>query len=162
MATNFATNQRTKEEAALARITSGLSTASKWDEDPELLKECRSLVPFSMLIPSNDASFLPMRNKYGRPDDGRYEGDDLFLKRLTLWFKLDFMTWVNRPQCFFCGCKEHMKANGARPAMTQEEKEGDASRVEGRVCGYYCLWSRIIKPVPFFTGCIAFYTRALL
>jgi peptide-N4-(N-acetyl-beta-glucosaminyl)asparagine amidase len=124
--------QRSKEEAAWARIANGLSTASKWDEDPELLKTCRSQIPFSSLIDDDDGIFAPTR--YCRPDDSKYEGDDLILKRLTLWFKMDFMTWVNSPPCSFCGCNENMVTLGTRGPITEEERDGEASRVEGMLC----------------------------
>lgn len=32
-----------------------------------------------------------------KDDDGDWEGDDLLLKRLTLYFKQEVMTWCNQP-----------------------------------------------------------------
>lgn len=66
---------------------------------------------------------------YAREDDVSYEGDDLFLKRLTLYFKLDVMTWVNNPCCDSCGDTKTTNC-GMRGPMTAEEVQGQAGRVE--------------------------------
>lgn len=66
---------------------------------------------------------------YAREDDASYEGDDLLLKRLTLYFKLDVMTWVNNPCCDSCGDTNTTNC-GIRGPMTTEEVQGQAGRVE--------------------------------
>ena len=66
---------------------------------------------------------------YARDDDASYEGDDLLLKRLTLYFKLDVMTWVNNPCCDSCGDTNTTNCGIRRP-MTTEEVQGQAGRVE--------------------------------
>ena len=68
---------------------------------------------------------------YAREDDASYEGDDLLLKRLTLYFKLDVMTWVNNPCCDSCGDTNTTNC-GIRGPMTPEEVQGQAGRVEGK------------------------------
>lgn len=69
---------------------------------------------------------------YARPDDENYDGDDLFLKRLVLFFK-ESMTWVNNPPCVVCGSDQTTMAKCTGP-ITTEEREGEASRVERYHC----------------------------
>ena len=81
----------------------------------------------------NDASF---KNKYYRPDDTNYEGDDLLLKRLTLYFQKEVMKWVNQPPCSNSSCVgnhdgKKMENRSMRGPVTEEEKRGGAGRVEG-------------------------------
>ena len=71
------------------------------------------------------------------PDDEKYEGDDLLLKRLTLYFQKDFMQWVNNPSCELnCAVRLiNTKCRNVRGPTTPEEREGQASRVEVYWCG---------------------------
>eukprot|EP00804_Cyclotella_cryptica_P029072 CCRYP_005259-RA/>CCRYP_005259-RA protein AED:0.02 eAED:0.02 QI:1661/1/1/1/0.75/0.6/5/3045/1066 len=81
------------------------------------------------------------RSPYHRDDDAHYESDDLLLQRLTLYFKRDVMTWVNQPPCANPHCtgngddgKQRMMAQGTRGPVSDEEKIGQASRVEVYTC----------------------------
>jgi len=54
-----------------------------------------------------------------RDNDDDYEGDDLLLKCLTLYFKQEVMTWVNQPPCSNESCKgnedgKQMEGKGTR------------------------------------------------
>src|SRR4051812_48620540 len=55
---------------------------------------------------------------------------DAKCKRLLAFFKNEFFTWVNEPECAGCGSKDEVKAVGVRPPSSPEELEGRASRVE--------------------------------
>jgi hypothetical protein len=107
------------------RIQSSMRTVQNW-ETVEWLQDCRQdVIPWEELRNAT--------GKYSRPDEDRLlAGDDsnaLFLQRLCRWFP-KFMTWVNAPPCVKCGCKEcEMKT--VRGPETEEEKEGNAKRVEG-------------------------------
>ena len=70
-----------------------------------------------------------------RDDDVEWEGDDLLLKRLTLYFKQEVMTWCNQPPCSNPNCTgnddgKQMESVGTRGPETDEEINGHASRVE--------------------------------
>eukprot|EP00429_Kryptoperidinium_foliaceum_P006015 CAMPEP_0176014200 /NCGR_PEP_ID=MMETSP0120_2-20121206/6700_1 /TAXON_ID=160619 /ORGANISM="Kryptoperidinium foliaceum, Strain CCMP 1326" /LENGTH=1189 /DNA_ID=CAMNT_0017347133 /DNA_START=97 /DNA_END=3666 /DNA_ORIENTATION=- len=118
---NVVDDQKFKE-----RIQSSIRTVQNW-ETVEWLKDCRSIIPWDEL--KNETG------PYSRPEEDRMIADDsnaLFLQRLCRWFP-KFMTWVNAPPCVKCGCKEcEMKT--VRGPETEEEKEGNAKRVEV----YYC------------------------
>jgi len=138
------------------RIISGLETVKRWEselEDKILLAQIRSLIPFNVLCPEDfyliqrraslrkapitDASeaslegrnILASDNPYAAVDDDLYESDDLLLKRLALFFQKSFMKWVNNPPCQICGSTE-TQCQGTRGPSTQEEHDGNASRVE--------------------------------
>ena len=146
------------------RIESAISTAKQWESDRFLLTEIRNSIPFEDLVPEtslvikdrcesflngikesdeprntivdNDAK-LKLRDSLRRKDDLDYEGDDLLLKRLTLYFKKEIMTWVNSPPCVNPNCKgnedgKQMRSEGVRGAETEEEKAGQATRVESK------------------------------
>mmetsp|Transcript_18760 Transcript_18760/g.41735 ORF Transcript_18760/g.41735 Transcript_18760/m.41735 type:complete len:1089 (-) Transcript_18760:816-4082(-) len=70
---------------------------------------------------------------YFRADDVNYEGDDLLLKRLALYFKLEVMSWVNNPTCKECG-DSNTTSCGMRGPTTEEETQGGAGRVELYSC----------------------------
>ena len=108
-------------------------TVLHWEEDPELLKFARSLVPFTDLMANE--------SKYAQSDDykyiHRYDTDVLFLKRMTLWFKQDFMEWVNQPKCYICeasGNESDVVGKGVVGPESLEEREGGANRVELYQC----------------------------
>ena len=146
------------------RIESAIRTAKQWESDKSLLTEIRASIPFEDLVPEqslviqdrcqsflndtakgsepDDASAeneakIKLRESLRRKDDSNYEGDDLLLKRLTLYFKKEIMTWVNSPPCVNPNCKgnedgKQMKNEGVRGAETEEEKVGQATRVESK------------------------------
>jgi len=117
------------------RTTSGLNTVRQWESDKELLKECRDQIPFHLLCPEQyhhlNAENIE-ESPYAKPDDDKYQGDDLLLKRLTLYFK-EIMTWVNNPPCALCGCAD-TKGRNTRGPISPEEREGQATRVEVYWC----------------------------
>lgn len=137
-----------------SRISSGLATVRAWDEDPALLLEVRRSIPLEKLAPPHDlstgtaggchvpegmailqqqrsleADTTATTSPYFRADDVNYEGDDLLLKRLTLYFKLEVMSWVNNPTCKECG-DSNTTSCGMRGPSTVEETQGGAGRVE--------------------------------
>ena len=142
-----------------SRIASGLNTAKAWDDDRALLQTVRESIPLDKLMPEwyvnrdgGDGDDLPSHlepalralfprrifqssvhtsstSPYAREDDVSYEGDDLFLKRLALYFKVDVMTWVNNPCCVICGDTNTTNC-GMRGPTTNEERQGEAGRVE--------------------------------
>jgi hypothetical protein len=104
------------------RLHSSLKIVQHWDDDTQLFEQVRSIIPWDDL-----------RNHTGpfsKQDDRLFaQQDALFLQRLCRWFP-SFMSWVNAPPCVKCGCKDcEMKT--IRPPETEEEKEGNAKRVEG-------------------------------
>ena len=105
----------------LGRIQSAIETVQGW-EDSTLLAECRAQIPLDKV-----------NQNYTRHDDELYQGNALFLKHLTLYFKEDVMTWVNKLPCSKCG-NEEMDSRPTRGPQTDEERQGGASRVEV----YYC------------------------
>ena len=107
-----------------AKIRSGLSTVRKWEEDPSLLLQCRQQIPIDTLTSPN--------SPYAKPSDKHYQGDELLLKRLTVYFQ-SIMTWVNNPPCELCS-SSNTTCRNVRPALTKEEHEGLATRVEVYHC----------------------------
>uniref|UniRef100_A0A7S2L2R3 Thioredoxin domain-containing protein n=1 Tax=Skeletonema marinoi TaxID=267567 RepID=A0A7S2L2R3_9STRA len=140
------------------RIDSAIRTAKQWESDKSLLKEIRESIPMELLVPElvcereaewrsflNDddtataAAPAVTKSPYYRDDDVNYEGDDLLLKRLTLYFKAEVMKWCNQPPCCNSTCTgnddgKQMESKGMRGPITQEEKSGGASRVEVYNC----------------------------
>jgi len=145
------------------RIDSAIRTAKQWESDKSLLTEIRESIPMELLVPelvcAREAewrSFLNdddddtaaavgvgaatvAKSPYFRDDDVNFEGDDLLLKRLTLYFKSEVMKWCNQPPCCNSTCTgnddgKKMESKGMRGPMNQEEKTGGASRVEVYIC----------------------------
>jgi len=123
-------------EKLSARIHSGLATVKQWEADEELLKECRDQIPFNLLCPDQ---FHHLNKKqeadespYAKENDGEWKGDDLLLKRLTLYFK-GIMTWVNNHPCELCGSTE-TKCRNIRGPISPAERAGQANRVEVYWC----------------------------
>eukprot|EP00980_Cylindrotheca_fusiformis_P000480 scaffold119_cov131-Cylindrotheca_fusiformis.AAC.10 len=109
----------------LDRVQSSVQTVRQWEDDLELLKACRSQIPWDALLdPQGPYSDLSR--------DRLLQGDALFLQRLCRWFQ-KFMSWVNTPPCKVCGCHD-CEFKTVRGPETEEEKEGGAKRVEV----YYC------------------------
>jgi peptide-N4-(N-acetyl-beta-glucosaminyl)asparagine amidase len=122
-------------EKLSARIRSGLATVKQWEADEDLLKECRNQIPFHLLCPDqfhHRSNIETEESPYAKDNDGAYRGDDLLLKRLTLYFK-GIMTWVNNPPCELCGSTE-TKCRNTRGPMSPEELAGQANRVEVYWC----------------------------
>lgn len=119
----------------VSRLHSGLTTVKKWDNQ-DLLKKCRSEIPFHELCPEQfflaDDENSSKASPYAKDDDYKYQGDDLLLKRLTKYFQ-SIMTWVNNPPCELCSSKE-TKLRSTRGPITPEERDGEASRVEVYFC----------------------------
>ena len=113
-----------------SRIQSAHMTVQAWDDDPTLLAECRAYIPYDALNYSTTATATSEEDNYTRDDDYLYSGDALFLKRLTLYFQKNIMTWVNAPACVKCGENKDMESRGVRGPETAEEIEGGANRVE--------------------------------
>mmetsp|Transcript_3126 Transcript_3126/g.4505 ORF Transcript_3126/g.4505 Transcript_3126/m.4505 type:complete len:1057 (-) Transcript_3126:831-4001(-) len=140
------------------RIDSAIRTAKQWESDKYLLTEIRESIPMELLVPElvcereaewrsflNDttaaagAAIKATKSPYFRDDDVNYEGDDILLKRLTLYFKTEVMKWCNQPPCCNSTCTgnddgKKMETKGIRGPTTQEEKTGGASRVEVYNC----------------------------
>jgi hypothetical protein len=111
-----------EDQKFLERVQSSINTVQNWETDVQLLKECRTVIPWDDLRNATG----PYSN---RKDDRLLQGNALFLQRLCRWFP-KFMSWVNTPPCQVCGHKEcEMKT--VRSPETEEEKEGEAKRVEG-------------------------------
>jgi thiol-disulfide isomerase/thioredoxin len=120
-----------KDESFLSRIRGTIATVEAWDADPSLLAECRLMIPFDRLMAEKELDEDP----YRRDDDCFYDGNVLFLKRLTLFFQKDVMTWVNTPPCEKCGAgPDQMVYKEPRGPTTEEEREGQANRVEVYLC----------------------------
>ncbi|KAL9184428.1 hypothetical protein ACHAXT_002514 [Thalassiosira profunda] len=141
-----------------ARIESAVATAKRWESDEALLAEIRASIPLRGLVPElvcatearwrsylgNDSSGeeeneVEYETECFTDDDGEWEGDDLLLKRLTLYFKLHVMRWCNQPPCSNPDCKgnedgKQMEHKGMRGPETEEEREGGAGRVEMYTC----------------------------
>jgi hypothetical protein len=115
-----------EDQKFLDRVQSSLRTVQNWDASTELFQECRTQIPWKDL---NNAT-----GPYSNPEQDRLlqgNANALFLQRLCRWFP-KFMSWVNTPPCQVCGCKEcEMKT--VRGPETEEEKEGQARRVEGEL-----------------------------
>jgi hypothetical protein len=116
------------DQKFLERVRSSLKTVQQWDADPELLQECRNQIPWEELR-GNDGDEND-GNNFSSEDRLLDSSNALFLQRLCRWFPKQVMTWVNTPPCKDCGAKDcEMKT--VRGAETEEEKDGEAKRVEG-------------------------------
>ncbi|KAL7538660.1 hypothetical protein ACHAWF_006166 [Thalassiosira exigua] len=144
------------------RIESAARTAQQWEGDKFLLEEIRASVPLRDLVPEQvrdvearcraylggdapggdeieEGPAAADSNPYFADDDLEWEGDDLLLKRLTLYFKRHVMAWCNQPPCSNPDCKGNedgtkMTSKGVRGPQTEEEKTGQAGRVEVYTC----------------------------
>lgn len=128
-------------EKLSSRINSGLATVKQWESDKELLTLTRDQIPFDLLCPKQyhhqhhqrkDETTMIEESPYAQPGDDKYQGDDLLLKRLALYFK-KMMTWVNNPSCELCGSTE-TKCKHIRGPISPEERQGQATRVEVYWC----------------------------
>lgn len=107
-----------------SRVESAINVAKQWESDEALLAEIRASIPMKDLVPelayenearwkyylckfmvdggedagaANDVDDVRYNTSYCRDDDAAWEGDDLLLKRLTLYFKQEVMLWCNQP-----------------------------------------------------------------
>ncbi len=103
------------------RIESGLSVVSGWNDNKDLMLECRKELLQEDLTKYSENDEYPL------------------LSGLCRWFQKN-MTWVNEPPCEVCEVKDHMKLQHVRQAMSAKEREGKASRVEVYECAT-CLTS---------------------
>ena len=109
----------------MTRILKTIETVQAWDDDPTLLQECRWQIPWDELRGEGESSPY-IRHE----EDYHLSGNALLLQRLCRYFK-QTMTWINSPECVNCGNKQ-CTYNTTRGPETQEEREGNASRVEGK------------------------------
>ncbi|EJK75569.1 hypothetical protein THAOC_02700 [Thalassiosira oceanica] len=156
------------------RIESANRSAKQWEADRDLLAEIRQSIPLKELVPelvcdnekrwnvfldgvvvdSNRSGPVQCTTDCYKEDDGDWEGDDLLLKRLTLYFKQSVMKWCNQPPCSNPNCKgnedgKQMEAKGVRGPISDDEKAGKASRVEVyscRLCGAETTFPRYNSP----------------
>ncbi|KAF0686418.1 Aste57867_21789 [Aphanomyces stellatus] len=61
--------------------------------------------------------------------------EDEVLRQLIRWFKHEFFTWMNSPNCHACGQPNTQSIRQEGP-VTPEEVAGEASRVEVYQCGH--------------------------
>jgi hypothetical protein len=104
------------------RLQSTVQTVKAWDADVDLIQNCRSQIPWKIVRDKD--------GMYSKPEDRLLQGNALLLQRLSRWFQKS-MTWVNSPPCSQCGNK-NCEGKGSRGPETDEEKNGQASRVEGK------------------------------
>jgi peptide-N4-(N-acetyl-beta-glucosaminyl)asparagine amidase len=132
-----------EDQKFLDRVQGSLRTVTRWEDDKDLLEECRSQIPWKELVDDYDYEINDnneiINEKYSNYDVDRLlrggtggDSNALFLQRLCRWFP-SFMSWVNAPPCKVCGC-EDMEMKTVRGPETTEELEGQAKRVEV----YYC------------------------
>lgn len=74
------------------------------------------------------------------------------LNALLKWFKNDFFTWTNRPNCLRCGTNNNLQELG-HVHPNNEDREYGASRVEG----YKCLDCRIITRFPRYNSAVKLF-----
>jgi hypothetical protein len=104
------------------RLQSTVQTVKAWDADVDLIQKCRSQIPWDELRDRD--------GMYSKTEDRLLQGNALLLQRLSRWFQKS-MTWVNSPPCTQCG-NTNCEGKGSRGPETDEEKNGQASRVEGK------------------------------
>jgi thiol-disulfide isomerase/thioredoxin len=110
------------------RIEGSIRSVKAWDSDPSLLAECRALLPWDDLRNDDDTG------PYAKPQDSDLASSDArFLQRLARYFKSS-MTWVNTPACVKCDQTDKMERQDTRGPETDEERRGEASRVEVYKC----------------------------
>ena len=116
----------------MTRILKTVETVQAWDDDPTLLQECRWQIPWDELRgEKGDGAGTASSSPYIRhEEDYHLSGNALLLQRLCRYFK-ETMTWINSPECVNCGNKQ-CTYNTTRGPETQEEREGGATRVEGK------------------------------
>ena len=112
------------------RILSGLATARAHD-DPAMQQAARAVCPWDELCAKAD-SFQPraLSASTGGGADAaapRPSPDLEELRALLHWFKHDFFSWVDKPDCEVTGGPTQMCGMGT---PTAEEQAGGASRVE--------------------------------
>ena len=67
------------------------------------------------------------------PEIHKVNGQVEQLNALLEWFKKDFFTWTNKPNCIRCGQNDTMESIG-HVHPNNEDREYGASRVEGYKC----------------------------
>ncbi len=141
------------DQKFLERVQASSRTVQNWDNDEELLKKCRALIPWNELATGMRVSGARGRDTEPSPycnaekdrllrasentlvqgsfAVGGADSNAIFLQRLCRWFQ-SYMSWVNAPPCSVCGSTDcEMKT--VRGPETQEELEGMAKRVEGKL-----------------------------
>lgn len=141
------TDNSTKDAKFAQRLQRSMLTAQAWDDDPLLLMEIRALLPWEDLRSEyhpyhNNSPYAEAKDYQRFPNSSNLR----FLQRLARFFQRDFMTWVNTPPCSHCDGHEisSNKNNGndtpkmtyieTRGPTTEEERSGDAARVEVYQC----------------------------
>lgn len=121
-----------EDQKFLDRVRASVRTVQNWDADVELLKQCREVIPWDDLRNNTTTTGSSSGGGPYSSEHDRLLVDNpnaLFLQRLARWFPT-FMSWVNAPPCRVCGSTAcEMKT--VRGPITDEEKEGEAKRVEG-------------------------------
>lgn len=122
------------------RIETSIQAVKAWDDDPLLLAECRALLPWNDLRDCEDTSNVNDTNSHQqlgpyskRQDSDLTSSDARLLQRLARYFQSS-MTWVNAPACGKCGQHDNMKGLAGRGPITDEERQGQAERVEVYQC----------------------------
>ena len=122
----------------MKRIQNTLETVKAWDADPNLLQQVRlQHIPWEELRRGNGSGDGGESNII-KPDEDYYlSGNLLLIQRLCRHFQQNVMTWINTPKCVECGLAgDNYDSNETtiRGPETQEEKDGNATRVEVYQC----------------------------
>ena len=123
------------ESEFAARLEGALQTARRY-ESGGLQAQARAALPLLTLRARAAASLL--RGVLAAPgsEPPPESLHDAFVQELLRFFKSDFFIWVNNPPC--CGCGGATSALGVRSPATEEERAGEAGRVEVFTCTAGC------------------------
>ena len=89
-------------------------------EDPEAQEEARKVVPIEDLEVKAKEKFEALKSSADSKVDPAMERDLLLLELLN-WFKSDFFSWVNQPECD--KCKGKTESKGYVPPIPQEQAD---------------------------------------
>lgn len=114
------------EAEFLSGLSSRINQAIQY-EDPILLTQAKSLIPLDEL--RRKAGEKVPKTLTGQ--DAQNAMMDFLILELLQWFKHDFFSWVNAPDCELCSAKTESKGS-VEP--TPEELSHGGSRVESYFC----------------------------
>ncbi|CEG02117.1 Rad4/PNGase transglutaminase-like fold [Ostreococcus tauri] len=125
------------------RLRGGIAQCASY-EDEMAIASAMSVIPIERLKLEGHTASMTIAGDEGADVESvesaesrmeRLSARDAELLALLRWFKEEFFSWVDKPPCEHCGGSEMTSIGVEVNALTAEEREGEAGRVELYRCG---------------------------
>ena len=125
------------------RLRGGIAQCASY-EDEMAIASAISVIPIERLKLEGHTASMTIAGDEGADVESvesaesrmeRLSARDAELLALLRWFKEEFFSWVDKPPCEHCGGSEMTSIGVEVNALTAEEREGEAGRVELYRCG---------------------------